>query len=152
MRYLTARLPRFALPELAFNHQVRTFNMSSTIYSSNSNPPSTEEESKDQPTHTTSSTEDNKPKSPLALPSIPSDSGDAPTQIDMSQGGTTVQLDHLGPMVVNTDGTMSRISNWDKMAEIERKATLRIIGKRNQARLEKLRKERGEGETGEEGK
>lgn len=126
--------------------------MSSTIYSNNNNPPSTEEEAKDQTTNTTSSTEDNKPKSPLALPSIPSDSGNAPTQIDMSQGGTTVQLDHLGPMVVNTDGTMSRISNWDNMAEIEKKATLRIIGKRNQARLEKLRKERGEGETGDEEK
>lgn len=68
----------------------------------------------------------------------------------MSQGGTTVQLDHLGPMVVNTDGTLSRISNWDKMAEIEKKATLRIIGKRNQARLEALKKERGEDEKGEE--
>jgi hypothetical protein len=78
------------------------------------------------------------PKAPLALPPAPSD---GTTQLDMSNGGTTVSLDHLGPMVVNVDGTMSRISNWDKMAEIEKKNTLRIIGKRNQSRLEALKKE-----------
>ena len=54
-------------------------------------------------------------------------------------GGTTVSLDHLGPMVVNVDGTMSRIANWDKMAEIEKKNTLRIIGKRNKDRLAALK-------------
>lgn len=57
----------------------------------------------------------------------------------MSTGGTTVSLDHLGPMVVNVDGTMSRIANWDKMAEIEKKNTLRIIGKRNKDRLAALK-------------
>jgi len=68
----------------------------------------------------------------------------------MSNGNTTVSLDHLGPMVVNVDGTMSRISNWDKMAEIEKKNTLRIIGKRNQARLEALKKAGGAGAEGSE--
>jgi hypothetical protein len=58
----------------------------------------------------------------------------------MSNGNTTVSLDHLGPMVVNVDGTLSRISNWDKMAEVEKTATRRIIGKRNLARLEALKK------------
>ena len=67
----------------------------------------------------------------------------------MSTGGTTVSLDHLGPMVVNVDGTMSRISNWDKMAEIEKKNTLRIIGKRNKERLAAL-KEAGAKNGGEE--
>jgi hypothetical protein len=57
----------------------------------------------------------------------------------MSNGDTSVKLDHLGPMVINVDGTMSRISNWDSMADIEKQNTLRIIGKRNQARLAVLR-------------
>lgn len=57
----------------------------------------------------------------------------------MSNGDASVKLDHLGPMVVNVDGTLSRISNWDKMADIEKENTLRIIKKRNQARLEALR-------------
>ena len=81
------------------------------------------------------------PKAPLALPAAPSD---GTTTLDMSNGGTTVSLDHLGPMVVNVDGSMSRISNWDKMAEIEKKNTLRIIGKRNKSRMEALKKARGE--------
>lgn len=42
-------------------------------------------------------------------------------------------------MVVNVDGTMSRISNWDKMVDIEKKNTLRIIAKRNRERLDALR-------------
>lgn len=84
------------------------------------------------------------PKEQLALPSI----DDAKTTtLDMSNGDASVKLDHLGPMVVNVDGTLSRISNWEHMAEIEKKATLRIIGKRNKERLEVLKAER----AGEEG-
>lgn len=60
-----------------------------------------------------------------------------------------MRLDHLGPLVVNKDGSLSRIANWDKMAEIERANTLRILGKRNQLRLGGLRGEGGaEGEGG----
>jgi hypothetical protein len=80
------------------------------------------------------------PKKPLALPEAPHNSA---TQLDMSNGDASVKLDHLGPMVVNVDGTLSRISNWDKMADIEKENTLRIIGKRNQARLEILRTKEG---------
>ncbi|RAO64053.1 uncharacterized protein BHQ10_000065 [Talaromyces amestolkiae] len=73
---------------------------------------------------------------PLALPST-SDSTNQ--KLDVNGEGTTVSLDHLGPIVVNQDGTMSRISNWDKMTEIEQKNTMRIIGKRNKQRLEALK-------------
>jgi hypothetical protein len=52
----------------------------------------------------------------------------------MSTGEGTVKLDHLGPLVVNKDGSLSRIGNWAEMADIERENTLRILGKRNQAR------------------
>jgi hypothetical protein len=83
------------------------------------------------------------PKKPLALPEAPHNSI---TQLDMSNGDASVKLDHLGPMVVNVDGTLSRISNWDKMADIEKENTLRIIGKRNQARLESLKAKAKEGE------
>lgn len=62
-----------------------------------------------------------------------------------------MKLDHLGPMVVNADGTLSRISNWEQMAEIERSNTVRVIGRRNKVRLEKLRRERGLEEGEEEG-
>lgn len=113
--------------------------MSSTSYStSNDQTPANDEE------HQQST---DAPKQPLALPASSSDT----TQLDMSNGNTTVSLDHLGPMVVNVDGTMSRISNWDRMAEIEKKATIRIIGTRNKARLEALKQAQGEGEAEQEG-
>jgi hypothetical protein len=81
-------------------------------------------------------------KEQLALPELPSSEGGS-TILDMSNGDTTIKLDHLGPMVVGVDGTLSRISNWDSMADIEKKNTLRIIGKRNQARLAALREAEG---------
>ncbi|KAF2147033.1 uncharacterized protein K452DRAFT_194342, partial [Aplosporella prunicola CBS 121167] len=52
-----------------------------------------------------------------------------------------LRLDHLGPMVVNRDGTLSRIANWEGMTELERTNTLRVLGKRNQLRLKALEQE-----------
>jgi len=49
--------------------------------------------------------------------------------------GKTVPLDHLGPMVINTDGTVSRITNWQEMTDDERARTLRVLVKRNRVRL-----------------
>lgn len=51
----------------------------------------------------------------------------------------SIRFDALGPIVVNKDGTMSRITNWDKMAPIERENTLRILGKRNKDRMAALK-------------
>ncbi|KAH6610276.1 hypothetical protein Trco_000296 [Trichoderma cornu-damae] len=84
------------------------------------------------------------PSSRNALPA-PGDNNDGENiaTLDVSGSGTTVKLDGLGPLVVNADGTVSRISNWDKMAEVEKQNTLRIIGKRNQQRLAALRQARG---------
>ncbi|EFQ33413.1 uncharacterized protein GLRG_08692 [Colletotrichum graminicola M1.001] len=95
-------------------------------------------------------------KQPLALPPLPeppsegnSAGGNGIVTLDMSGGeGASTKLDHLGPLVVNQDGTMSRISNWGEMTEIERRNTLRILGKRNQIRLAGLR---GEGNGTEDG-
>lgn len=87
----------------------------------------------------------------LYLPSEPSNadaSQQAPSRLDLgAEGGSTVRLDHLGPMVVNVDGSLSRIGNWDQMTEIERKNTLRILGKRNKQRLEAVKAAQGEGKT-----
>lgn len=54
-----------------------------------------------------------------------------------------MKLDALGPMVVNHDGTLSRIENWDQMSEIEQQNTLRVLNKRNKARLAALREKGG---------
>ncbi|KAI0392456.1 hypothetical protein F5Y17DRAFT_436434 [Xylariaceae sp. FL0594] len=77
-----------------------------------------------------------KQQQPLALPPATSDGSQSST---IEVNGAALKLDHLGPLVVNEDGTMSRIANWDKMIDIERENTLRKLGKRNQMRLAKLR-------------
>ncbi|KAF2214491.1 hypothetical protein CERZMDRAFT_37549 [Cercospora zeae-maydis SCOH1-5] len=79
---------------------------------------------------------------PLGLPAPPTK--DDATKLDLSDGADSVKLDHLGPLVVNKDGTLSRISNWEAMTEQEKKATLRILGKRNQLRTDALRAEDGQ--------
>lgn len=48
--------------------------------------------------------------------------------------GAKVLLDKLGPVVVNSDGTISRIANWHELSVHEQKTTLRRIGQRNQER------------------
>lgn len=73
----------------------------------------------------------------LPAPQEGNSSGITTLEVD----GKTVRLDHLGPLVIHKDGTMSRISNWGEMAEIERENTLRILGKRNQLRLGNLRQD-----------
>ena len=144
-RTLLTRLPLAVLliPQPTFLRTTtasRTFSIMSTTNQSQVTTP------QNDATNANNADQQNPPKAPLALPAAPSD---GTTTLDMSNGSTTVSLDHLGPMVVNVDGSMSRISNWDKMAEIEKKNTLRIIGKRNKSRLEALKKARGEEEGGE---
>lgn len=91
-------------------------------------------------TETTSNTatpaDDKSQQTRLPLPEPPS--GSDAIELDVSSGNA-VKLDHLGPMVVNRDGTLSRIANWEQMSEMERRNTLRILGKRNQLRMESLK-------------
>jgi hypothetical protein len=54
-------------------------------------------------------------------------------------GGSSMKLGHLGPMVVNADGALSRIENWANMTGIEQSNTLRVLGKRNSERMGALR-------------
>ena len=54
-----------------------------------------------------------------------------------------------GPVVVNADGSLSSIANWDEMTDREREATRRRIAKRNNARLEALKAAGGDEREGE---
>jgi len=49
-----------------------------------------------------------------------------------------VGLDHLGPMVVQTDGTLRRIANWDDMSKGEQETAMRVLTQRNRERLAAL--------------
>lgn len=75
----------------------------------------------------------------LYLPETAAEEGQ-PKQLRLDLGADGgVSLDHLGPMVVNVDGTLSRIGNWDQMTEMEQTSTMRVLGKRNKQRLEALK-------------
>ncbi|KAH7908852.1 hypothetical protein BJ138DRAFT_307203 [Hygrophoropsis aurantiaca] len=62
--------------------------------------------------------------------------GKATTELQL-ESDHSVRLDNLGPMVVNSDGTLSRIANWQHMTEPERERTMRVLAVRNKIRLEK---------------
>ena len=50
------------------------------------------------------------------------------------------KLDKLGPIVLNKDGSMSRISNWHEMTKQEQEKTHKMLIKRNKKRKEELMK------------
>ena len=52
--------------------------------------------------------------------------------------GETMKFDQMGPVIINTDGTTRRISNWDTLTEREREVTWKRIRKRNEERREIL--------------
>jgi len=68
---------------------------------------------------------------------------DVSGQINGDDG--SIRLDELGPMVVNSDGTLSRIANWQQMTEAERERTLRVLTARNKIRLANEAKKQSEG-------
>lgn len=56
---------------------------------------------------------------------------------DTSQHRTPLEaLDALGPLVVNKDGTLSRLENWKGMNEQERRKTVEYLRKRNMLRMD----------------
>ena len=84
---------------------------------------------------------------PLALPAPGEGAGraeqPAAAEGELRLGGGGVALDHLGPVVVNGDGSLSRIANWAALSERERDVAKRRISQRNQERLAALRAAEG---------
>lgn len=82
---------------------------------------------------------------------LPAPGEGTPITLDVSGEGSTVKLSSIGPLVVNVDGTVSRISNWAEMTDVERETTLRLVGKRNKQRLEALKKAKAADDTAADG-
>ncbi|GAB5587103.1 hypothetical protein Unana1_02003 [Umbelopsis nana] len=74
---------------------------------------------------------------PLALPAA----SDVAESVPTTEVNSAFKLHDLGPVVVNENGSISRIDNWHEMSDIEKANVNRILLKRNKERLEKLRKE-----------
>lgn len=91
---------------------------------------------------------------PALPPSVPSgqeeESAASATEVQaITVDGISFKLDKLGPIIVNADGTLTRISNWAALTEPERQTALRRIARRNRERRERLEKEeKGNGGQG----
>jgi hypothetical protein len=72
----------------------------------------------------------------IALPRLPNTAYNVPFSLFLHALSLA-----SGPLVVNENGSLSRIANWAEMSPIERERTVRILGKRNKLRLEKLKAE-----------
>jgi hypothetical protein len=72
----------------------------------------------------------------LELPSGDANDADVP-RLDASGG--TIAMDHLGPIVVNVDGTLARITNWEVLSQHEQDVARRRVAKRNAERLAVLK-------------
>ncbi|KAG0291912.1 hypothetical protein BGZ96_004713 [Linnemannia gamsii] len=86
----------------------------------------------------------------LALPAPGDISSMSSGASQLEVNGQDIKLDLLGPVVVNEDGTMSRIDNWHEMADIEKANVRRILLKRNNARLTRLRAARDQAQAEED--
>jgi len=71
---------------------------------------------------------------PLLLPPPSSLDPSIPQLVVNSE--QSLKLDALGPMVVNSDGTLSRIANWEEMTEAEQANIVRVLSKRNRERIQ----------------
>ncbi len=49
-----------------------------------------------------------------------------------------LKFTQMGVIIINSDGTMSKIPNWKDLTEMEQLRTVRLISKRNQKRKEAL--------------
>ncbi|RAL16534.1 uncharacterized protein BO97DRAFT_402925 [Aspergillus homomorphus CBS 101889] len=133
-------------PHCSASHLYRHYN--TTFYSTMSSNPSQESQATANANNANSvnqaqAQEPQEGKDYLALPDA-SSADSATRQLDISGDGSSVKLDHLGPLVVNQDGTLSRISNWEQMTEIERRNTLRVLGKRNKLRMDAIKQEQNQ--------
>ena len=74
------------------------------------------------------------------FPALPESVG-SPTLEGVHQlevGGASLGLENLGPIIVNTDGTTRRITNWDILTKQEKASAWRRIAARNSKRTKVL--------------
>lgn len=134
---MLTRLPRLVIARL--HHRTSTYRFSSTM--------SKDDRQEESPSSAAAAKDANKMPLPLPAPEQDSaaaaDKGDGVTSLRV---GESVRLDAMGPLVVNTDGTMGRIGNWAGMTEGEKAQTLKLLGRRNKQRLDAIKAKKAEDE------
>eukprot|EP00566_Odontella_aurita_P025961 CAMPEP_0113562272 /NCGR_PEP_ID=MMETSP0015_2-20120614/20435_1 /TAXON_ID=2838 /ORGANISM="Odontella" /LENGTH=114 /DNA_ID=CAMNT_0000464151 /DNA_START=126 /DNA_END=470 /DNA_ORIENTATION=- /assembly_acc=CAM_ASM_000160 len=82
------------------------------------------------------------------IPQLPE--SDPDSDIPTLKLGEKMKFDHLGPVIINADGTTRSIENWNELTEKEKEVTWRRISKRNAQRREALHKKMQEEGVGED--
>lgn len=85
------------------------------------------------------------------LPRLPVPDPNRTEDIPVLKLGETISFEEMGPIILNSDGTTRRISNWDQMTKQEQEATWRRIKKRNEERRKKLLLEQEEAKAKDTG-
>jgi hypothetical protein len=80
----------------------------------------------------------NNRKVPQLLPADPE------SNLRTIQLGETITFEQFGPIILNTDGSIRRIANWDNLSEHEKEVSWRRISKRNEERRQLLLKQQEE--------
>ena len=78
------------------------------------------------------------------LPALPALANHAENEGDnvnvLTLDGDALTFERLGPMIINTDGTVRRIANWDILSPQEKESSWRLISARNRKRVEELKR------------
>jgi hypothetical protein len=78
------------------------------------------------------------------IPALPALSNYAANEEDnvnvLTLDGDALTFERLGPMIINTDGTVRRIANWDILSPQEKESSWRLISARNRKRVEELKR------------
>jgi hypothetical protein len=83
------------------------------------------------------------------LPKLPPPDPDA-KNIPTFKLGETIRFEEWGPVILNSDGSMRRIENWDQLTEKEKEVTWRRISKRNEERRKILLAQQQDAQGGAE--
>ena len=77
----------------------------------------------------------------IPVPELPAPSANSNTDDTyiLKVDGPSVAMSELGPIIVNTDGTLRRIENWAQLTKAEQASTFRMVARRNKKRLEALK-------------
>ncbi|WZH46278.1 uncharacterized protein QYS62_007352 [Fusarium acuminatum] len=134
---MLTRLPRLAIARL--HHRTSTYRFSSTMSKD-------DRQAQESPSSATAAKDANKMPLPLPAPEQDSSAADKGDGVTSLRVGESVRLDAMGPLVVNTDGTMGRIGNWAGMTEGEKAQTLKLLGRRNKQRLDTIKAKKAEEE------
>jgi len=59
-------------------------------------------------------------------------------KLNINSNDDTTSFDELGPLLLNADGTLSRIKNWQELSDAEKQKAAKMVAKKNKQRKEQL--------------